>query len=124
MAFAGPTDSFHARAVERSENWLGRIITTDYVRVQTGGMLSRPEDRPAFLNLVRDLKSDPAVQIVPASKSLFRAGFELFARRTDKDGSFVDSISFVVMNERKLTDALTTDHHFQQAGFNALLREH
>jgi predicted nucleic acid-binding protein len=75
------------------------------------------------LNLVRDLESDPSVQIVPASKQLFRAGFDLFARRPDKDWSFVDCISFTVMKQRRLKDALTTDQHFVQAGFRALLRD-
>jgi predicted nucleic acid-binding protein len=40
----------------------------------------------------------------------------------DKEWSLVDCISFVVMTDRKLTDALTGDHHFEQAGFNALLK--
>jgi predicted nucleic acid-binding protein len=123
VAFAGPNDSFHSRAVELSASFLGRIITTEYVLMETGGMLSRPEDRPAFINLVRDLESDPAVQIVPASKVLFRAGFELFAVRTDKHWSLVDCTSIVVMKHRRLKEALTTDRHFVQAGFRALLRE-
>jgi hypothetical protein len=61
--------------------------------------------------------------IVPASKQLFRAGFDLFSRRPDKDWSLVDCISFVVMKQRRLKEALTTDQHFIQAGFRALLRD-
>jgi len=71
---------------------------------------------------VRDLESDPSVQIVPASQVLFAAGFDLFARRPDKDWSLVDCISFMVMKKRRLNEALTTDQHFVQAGFRALLR--
>jgi uncharacterized protein len=123
VAFAGPSDSFHARAVELSRSLLGRIITTEYVLVEMGGLLCRPQDRPAFVNLVRDLQTDPSVQVVPASRILLRAGFELFAARPDKEWSLVDCISFVVMKKRRLKEALTTDHHFVQAGFRALLRE-
>lgn len=62
------------------------------------------------------------MQIVPASQALFRSGFDLFARRPDKEWSLVDCLSFVVMKQRRLKDALTTDHHFEQTGFRALLR--
>ena len=122
VAMCGPRDFYHARAAELNANLVARIITTEYVIVETGGLLLRPEDRPAYVNLVRDLQSDPAVQIVPASQPLFRGGFDLFARRPDKEWSLVDCISFVVMKQRRLQDALTTDHHFEQAGFRALLR--
>jgi predicted nucleic acid-binding protein len=123
VALVGPSDQFHTRAIELSESLLGRVITTEYVLVETGGMLSRPEDRPAFVNLVRDLESDPSVQIVPASQALFRAGFDLFARRPDKEWSLVDCLSFVTMKQRRLEGALTADRHFAQAGFRALLLE-
>ena len=111
------------RAVELNANLIAKITTTEYVIVETGGLLLRPEDRPAYVNLVRDLESDPGVQIVPASHDLFWSGFDLFARRPDKDWSLVDCLSFVVMKQRRLVDALTTDFHFEQAGFRALLRE-
>jgi predicted nucleic acid-binding protein len=52
---------------------------------------------------------------------LFDAGLELYSRRPDKEWSLTDCISFVVMEEHGLTEALTTDHHFEQAGFTALL---
>ncbi len=122
VAFAGPNDTFHARAVELSTSLLGQIITTEYVLVETGGLLSRPQDRPTFVSLVRDLESDPSVQIVPASKALFRAGFELFASRPDKEWSLVDCIFFVVMKQRRLSEALTTDDHFEPARFKVLLK--
>lgn len=123
VAVSGPNDSYHARALELSVALTSGIVTTEYVLVETGGLLLRTEDRPAYINLVRDLESDPAVQIIPASKMLFHSGFELFTRRPDKAWSMVDCISFIVMKQRRLKDALTTDQHFTQAGFRALLRE-
>jgi uncharacterized protein len=47
----------------------------------------------------------------------------LFKQRKDKEWGLVDCISFIVMQNREITDALTADIHFQQAGFRALLRE-
>jgi predicted nucleic acid-binding protein len=123
VAFAGPSDRFHAQAVDWSAKWRGRIVTTEYILVETGSMLSRPEDRPTFVNLDRDLESDPAVQVVPASQALFRSGFDLFAARPDKEWSLVDCISIIIMKQRRLREALTTDRHFVQAGFRALLRD-
>ena len=121
VAMAGPNDTSHARAVEWSEHWLGRIVTTEYVLVETGSVLSRPGDRRTFVNLVRDLQSDPLVQIAPASRAMFRAGFDLFTARPDKEWSLVDCISMAFMKQRRLKDALTADHHFVQGGFRALL---
>jgi hypothetical protein len=48
-------------------------------------------------------------------------GLDLFAGRSDKNWSLTDCISFVVMQDEGLTEALTGDSHFEQAGFKALL---
>lgn len=68
------------------------------------------------------LLSDPAVEIIPPSSGLFERGLRLFRERPDKGWSLTDCISFVVMEERGIRDALTGDHHFEQAGFAALLK--
>jgi uncharacterized protein len=68
------------------------------------------------------LRAQPDVEIVPSTSDLFRRGTELFAARPDKEWSLTDCISFVVMNERGINDALTNDHHFEQAGFRILLK--
>lgn len=65
---------------------------------------------------------DPAVRIVPAGRSLMSRGWELYSQRLDKEWSLTDCISFVIMEDRGIKDALTGDHHFEQAGFRALLK--
>ena len=62
------------------------------------------------------------MRTIPASRDLLDRGLRLFSHRADKEWSVTDCTSFVVMQEEKLIDALTTDHHFEQAGFTALLR--
>lgn len=57
-----------------------------------------------------------------AMNELYRQALELFSNRPDKEWGLIDWMSFVVMKQRSLTDALTTDEHFEQAGFQALLR--
>jgi predicted nucleic acid-binding protein len=72
--------------------------------------------------LLADLELDPRVQIAHPEPGLWRRGFYLYADRRDKAWSLTDCISFVVMQERAIADALTGDHHFEQAGFRALLK--
>ncbi len=74
-----------------------------------------------FVDFDRALRSDPTVTIIPSSTELFAAGVELYATRPDKEWSLTDCISFVVMEREGLTDALTGDRHFEQAGFKVLL---
>ena len=64
-----------------------------------------------------------SVEIVPTSEELYQRAFQLYQSRADKEWGLTDCVSFVVMQDRGLSDALTTDKHFEQAGFRALLRE-
>jgi predicted nucleic acid-binding protein len=61
--------------------------------------------------------------IVPLSEDLYARAFRLYRERADKEWGLTDCVSFVVMQDRKISEALTTDEHFQQAGFCALLLE-
>ena len=77
----------------------------------------------ASVALLRSLETDEKVVIVPLSEDLYQKGMALFVKRADKDWGLIDCISFVVMQEHEITEALTTDAHFQQAGFQALMLE-
>lgn len=116
-----PRDELHAQAVSLIGTLQCNVITTEYVLVELGSYFSRALGRSAFVELVRRIEIDPQTEIVWVTDELFREGFDLFSRRPDKDWSLTDCISFVVMNDRNLTKALTSDHHFSQAGFEALL---
>jgi predicted nucleic acid-binding protein len=73
------------------------------------------------VKLLAALDDDPGCVIVPPTEGLFREGIALYGRRPDKNWSLSDCISFVVMQQKNMTDALTGDHHFEQAGFKILL---
>ena len=79
--------------------------------------------RTLAVRVIDTLRASTLVDIVPASSLLFAAALELYRNRTDKDWGFTDCASFVVMMERQLSDALTADDHFRQAGFRVLLLE-
>lgn len=126
IALSSAKDHFHQKALEIAENVQAKkikMITTRAVMLEIGNALSGLSYRAAAVTLLNSLESDSNVGIVPLTESLFRQGFALFCERQDKSWGLVDCISFVVMKERKISEALTTDTHFQQAGYRAVLRD-
>jgi len=71
--------------------------------------------------LLTALENDPKVEIVAASDELYRRAFETYSSRVDKEWGLIDCMSFVVMNDEGISEALSADNHFRQAGFRALL---
>lgn len=61
------------------------------------------------------------MKVIPVDNVLFRRAVEFYQAHEDKEWGLTDCISFIVMQEHGLTEALTTDKHFQQSGFRALL---
>lgn len=122
LALANRRDSAHRRALRQAESLAAPIVTTAWVLTEVANSMSRARDRAGFSTLLQLIRADAEVTIIPASQDLFERGINLY-RRPDKDWSLSDCISFVVMKERRLTEALTGDHHFEQAGFRALLKE-
>lgn len=122
IALLSRDDAKHQRAVHLSHEQCLPTITTTWVLTEVADAMALPNQRGCFLALHRQLLEDPTVTIIPASQQLFDAGIELFAKRPDKSWPLTDCISFVVMESYGLTDALTGDHHFEQAGFTALMK--
>jgi uncharacterized protein len=121
LALLNENDEFHARAAELTQSLAARLVTTAWALTEVADALSRPPARRLVTPFMRDLRADRAVTIVPAGSAQFDAGLEFFGRRPDKDWSLTDCISFVVMRQKRLREALTADHHFEQAGFAALM---
>jgi predicted nucleic acid-binding protein len=126
IALSSSGDDLHRVALalaDELETSPTRIVTTRAVLMEIGNALSKQRYRPAAVELLLSLENDPKVEIVPVSGDLYAQAFKLFSERTDKEWGLVDCVSFVVMRERGITDALTSDDHFRQAGFNALMRK-
>jgi predicted nucleic acid-binding protein len=126
IALSAPTDEYHSRAsklAEQLETNQTRLLTTRAVVLEIGNALAKLRYRHAAVELLNSLEADPNVEIVPLTEDLFARAFRLYCERPDKEWGLTDCISFVVMQERGLTAALTTDEHFQQAEFQALLRD-
>jgi predicted nucleic acid-binding protein len=125
IALAQATDEHHPKAMELAvsvERQKIGLVTTREVLLEVGSALSKARVRRDAIRLIDSLQTSARVEIVPLTEEVVDRGWNLFRQRTDKDWSWTDCISFVVMSERGLTGALTSDQHFEQAGFAALLR--
>lgn len=121
LALLNPRDESHEAAVAVGPTLTGGLVTTHFVLAEVADALASTRERPKFLALMRLLESEADVEIVPGGDALFRRGVAPYRSRPDKDWSLTDCTSFVVMGDRGITDALTADHHFRQAGFRTLL---
>lgn len=114
-------DVHNAAARLWSTRIFGRIITTVPVLLEVTNALSRQRFRTSSVDLLERIQSRPGFEIIELTSDLWMRGQKLYRERMDKDWSLTDCISFLVMEERGLTAALTSDKHFEQAGLRALL---
>jgi len=122
LALLNRRDASHERARMLSQSLRGATVTTAWVLTEVADALSDSSQRQGVLRLVASLRADPACRIIAASQDLFDRGWELYGDRSDKDWSLTDCISFTVMRDLGITEALTGDHHFEQAGFTVLMK--
>lgn len=123
LALLNNTDQAHQKAVDFTKNYIGRMMTTGWVLTELGDALACTRHaRIQFGVTLQMLELDPNVEVLPPDDSLFQAGIAFYLRRPDKEWSLTDCISFVVMKRAGITESLTGDHHFEQAGFVALLK--
>lgn len=125
IALSSPTDLFHQRAVQLADELKSaatRLITTRAILLEIGNALSKQRYRRAAVMLLDSLETDPRVEIITLSEQLYARASRLYRDRPDKEWALTDCVSFIVMEDRGIDEALTTDEHFQQAGFQALMR--
>ncbi len=124
IALFSPNDAHHSQAlalqaqVQRERR---RLLTTEAVIFEVGAAFSRAAYRSVGQAIMHTMLSDSSIEAVPITPALRDKALALFAQHQDKDWSLCDCASFELMRERGLTQALAADHHFDQAGFTALL---
>lgn len=121
LAILNRADPTHQRAVALSRQIRSVRVTTDWIITELADGLAKVEQRERFMDLYRHIQLSPAIRVVPASRPLLEEAISLYGARPDKEWSLTDCISFVVMRDEGIIHALTGDHHFEQAGFKALL---
>jgi predicted nucleic acid-binding protein len=121
VALVDRRDAYHAKALEWSLKISGSILTTEAMLIETANTFSKPNWRDKVIALINHIMARADIEVVPSSSPTWGRGWKLFGDRLDKSWSLTDCISFDVMQERGLTEALAADSHFRQAGFSALL---
>ncbi len=126
IALSSLSDEFHERAVhlaDQMEAAKTRLVTTRAIMLEIGNALAKQRYRHAAASLLQSLEDDPNVEIVPLTDDLYARAFDLYRDRPDKEWGLSDCVSCIVMQDRDIHEALTTDEHFRQMGFRVLLRE-
>jgi len=123
IALINRRDQYHEQADEMASLYDGQpLITTDAILLEIGNAMARAF-KPEAVQVIEDLLMSEDVQVVRLTPKLFERAFALYKSRPDKEWGLVDCISFVVMQDAGATNALTFDRHFEQAGFQALMRD-
>ena len=126
IARLNPKDELHQKAIELTRR-IGsfHIFTSEMVLGELLNGFSKlgPHFRQIAIKSVEALYTHPNVTVIQQSSSQFQEGLLLYKQRLDKDWSITDCVSFKIMEENGITEALAYDKHFEQAGFTALLRD-
>ena len=126
FALFSKRDQWHEKAVAWQQKLAGenrRLLTTQFILTEIADGLASLKSRQNAAHIIHALENSELVEIIPATSELFHQALKLYESRPDKDWGLTDCLSFVIMNENNLSAALTTDEHFRQAGFRALLLE-
>lgn len=125
--FLVPNQPFHDRAVSLMDIWSKsdlHLLTTNYILTEIVALIgSRMRvSRRDMVEFINDLKKSSWIEIVHITPEIDLKAWHLLTERLDKEWSYVDCASFVVMQEHNLQEAYTHDHHLEQAGFTCLLK--
>jgi predicted nucleic acid-binding protein len=123
IALINVRDALHLRAQSVYANLVQRkipLVTSEFAMLEVADALSSPLLRPLTIAFTSRLRQG-VLEIVPLGEDLRQKGWALYCQRPDKEWGLTDCISFVVMQERGIAEAFTSDHHFTQAGVTVLL---
>jgi predicted nucleic acid-binding protein len=122
LCFHHRAEPQHAQAVHLFRSAPVRLIHSYVLAEFVALAQARRLPRQSTLSIVADLHDNTAAQVIYVSETLHRAALTHLRQRTDKDWSLCDAVSFLLMAHHGIRHALTTDHHFEQAGFVRLLK--
>ncbi len=125
VAALHPRDELHDKAIEEQQRVTrARLVTTEFVFVELHNFFAEYGEalRAAAARVVDEWSAKTSVVVVPAARVAFLKALERYKARADKGYSLTDCHSMLVMEDRGITEVLTYDEHFEQAGFRALLR--
>ena len=124
IALLSKRDALHIAAKRIMENVRQQnasLFTTHFVLIEVADALCKPPRRQITIVYLNRLRSLDNLTIVPLEETLLENPWHLYCQRLDKDWELTDCTSFIVMWQENITDAFTSDRHFEQAGFVKLL---
>jgi len=117
-----PRDNYHERARGIAPQIAGcRFWTTDLVLVEVANALRAQRLRQHAADYLRIVAQSSDTTIIRLTPELFDRALTLYEERIDKRWSLTDCLSFVIMQDHNISEALTGDRDFTQAGFSSLL---
>jgi len=119
LALLNPHDAHHQEALDAQPD--ARLVTTWAVLIEVMDALCERRSRQLAFRFWQETSTDPELIVIPLDEEALHRAAVMFASHADKDWSMTDCLSFIVMQDRDISDALTGDHHFKQAGFQRLL---
>lgn len=122
IAWINTRDVAHQRVKSYLDSYSGNFVTTEWVLIEFADAFSLSKTKPFAIEAIKRIHRLPMFQVVRFEPTIHQAGFHLYETRSDKDWSLTDCVSFAVMTQRGLSEALTADHHFEQAGFRAVFK--
>jgi hypothetical protein len=125
IAAINKSDDYHKVCLKTIKTLLTKktkLITTNYIIVETINSLSRMEFRRAVIGFMGKLEKSPSIEIVTITDEIYNNAWMLYQQRLDKDWGITDCTSFEVMRMFKIKKAFTGDKHFEQAGYTLLIK--
>jgi uncharacterized protein len=125
VALLNPGDNLHQKAMSLSQTLQPtHIVNSEMVLTEVLNDFSKRGEylRDVASALIQDLRTHPNTTIIPQTSQQFEQAFTLYTQRKDKQWSHTDCVSFNIMEENEIIEALAYDRHFAQAGFTALMR--
>ncbi|NUO81464.1 type II toxin-antitoxin system VapC family toxin [candidate division KSB1 bacterium] len=115
-------DQYHEVASALADQFEGYpLLVTDVVLLEIGNALARGFRKEA-VEVIENFLTAEEVKVARLTPALFELAFAEYKTFQDKEWGLIDCVSFVVMRQEGVSQALTFDHHFEQAGFQALMR--
>jgi predicted nucleic acid-binding protein len=121
LALVNSRDKYHRAAKVMATQIKPPFVTSEAVLFELGNALARPPHRVLGIRVLQQIRTDAHIEIVSIDVDLFNQTVAFYQSRPDKSWGLTDCSSFVIMQQRGCREALTTDKHFEQAGFKKLL---
>ena len=125
LALVNKSDAAHQKARKVRDALLKdhiQFVVTNYVILEIANALSRVPHRETAVKLINVIEITGNIQIVEIDREIYKEAWRVYSAYLDKNWSLTDCTSFEVMKKRRITEAFTTDKHFEQAGFDILMK--